>query len=71
MSLPLPAFEADRLAALHSLRILDTLPQEVFSHVTALAASICGAPMALITLVDEHRQWAKASQGIELTDIPR
>ena len=71
MSLPLPAFEADRLAALHSLRILDTLPQEVFSHVTALAASICGAPMALITLVDEHRQWAKASLGIELPDIPR
>lgn len=71
MSLPLPAFEADRLAALHSLRILDTLPQEVFSHVTALAASICGAPMALITLVDEHRQWAKASLGIELTEIPR
>jgi PAS domain S-box-containing protein len=71
MTLPLPAFEADRLAALHSLRILDTLPQEVFSHVTALAASICGAPMALITLVDEHRQWAKASLGIELTEIPR
>ncbi len=68
---PLPASEADRIAALHGLRILDTLPQEVFSHVTALAASICGAPMALITLVDEHRQWAKATLGTDLIEIPR
>lgn len=71
MSYPLPANEADRLAELHSLQVLDTLPQEVFSHVTALAADICGAPMALITLVDEHRQWIKARQGMDVTETPR
>jgi len=68
---PLPANEADRLAELRSLHVLDTLPQEVFSHVTALAADICGSPMALITLVDEHRQWVKARQGMDITETPR
>lgn len=68
---PLPANEADRVATLHSLRVLDTLPQEVFNHVTALAADICGVPMALITLVDSHRQWVKARLGMDLTETPR
>lgn len=71
MPYPLPANEADRLAELRSLQVLDTLPQEVFSHVTALAADICGAPMALITLVDEHRQWVKARLGIDVAELPR
>lgn len=71
MPYPLPPNEADRLAELRSLQVLDTLPQEVFSHVTALAADICGAPMALITLVDEHRQWIKARQGMDITETPR
>jgi PAS domain S-box-containing protein len=68
---PVPANEAERLAALRRLRILDTLPQAVFGHVTALAAGICGAPIALITLIDEHRQWVKARQGMDLTETPR
>lgn len=71
MPYPLPANEADRLAELRSLHVLDTLPQDVFSHVTALAADICGSPIALITLVDEHRQWIKASQGMDIQETPR
>lgn len=68
---PLPANEADRLATLRRMRILDTLPQAVFNHITALAADICGAPMALITLIDENRQWVKARQGMDITESPR
>lgn len=68
---PLPANEAERLATLHRMRILDTLPQEVFNHITALAADICGAPMALITLIDEHRQWVKARLGMDIVETPR
>ena len=71
MPIPIPANESDRLAALRRLQILDTLPQKAFDSITALAAGICGTPMALISLVDSNRQWFKSRQGVELTQTSR
>ncbi len=71
MSIPIPANEDDRLAALRRLQILDTLPQKAFDSITALAAGICGTPIALISLVDSNRQWFKSRQGVELTQTSR
>ena len=71
MPSPIPANENDRLAELRRLRILDTLPQQAFDSLTTLAAGICGTPIALISLVDENRQWFKARHGIELAQTSR
>jgi transposase-like protein len=51
--------EADRLAALRSFEILDTEPEAAFDNLAKIAAHICDAPIALISLVDEKRQWFK------------
>lgn len=51
--------------------MLDTLPQPAFDHITDLASQICGAPVALITLVDHNRQWFKSRIGIEVAQTGR
>ena len=56
--------ESDRLAALHSYRILDTPPEPAFDDLVQLAARACQAPIALISLIDERRQWFKAEVGL-------
>jgi two-component sensor histidine kinase/GAF domain-containing protein len=66
-----PADEQARLAALHNLRILDTAPEGAFEAVTAVAAAICGTPMALVSLVDADRQWFKSAHGIDADEMPR
>ena len=71
MKAAVAANESDRLAALQALEILDTLPEQSFDDLTRLAASLCGTPIALVTLVDEHRQWFKAKVGCEAEAIPR
>jgi hypothetical protein len=53
--------EARRVERLHSLGVLDTLPADAYNHITALASAICETPIALISLVDEDRQWFKSS----------
>lgn len=63
--------EAARLAALDRYAILDTSPEEAFDDVVRLAASICQAPIALISLIDSTRQWFKARVGIAVTETPR
>ncbi|MDZ4101279.1 MAG: ATP-binding protein [Hydrogenophaga sp.] len=68
---PLPANEAQRLSRLHGLNILDTLPQKAFDDISALAQLICGTPVAMITLIDQNRQWFKSRIGIEAQEIPR
>lgn len=55
--------EADRLASLASYKILDTLPELPYDSAARLAAVVCGAPLAMVTLVDEDRQWFKAVAG--------
>jgi two-component system, sensor histidine kinase and response regulator len=71
MKAPLPENEAARLESLHRYAILDTLPEQEFDDLSRLAASICGTPIALVSLVDENRQWFKAKVGIEDTETPR
>ncbi|WP_375510929.1 hypothetical protein [uncultured Nostoc sp.] len=51
-AVPLPDNEAERLKALADYNILDTLPEEAFDDLTALAAYICKTPIVLISLVD-------------------
>ena len=63
--------ETDRLAALRRYRILDTEPEQRFDDLALLASHICGTPMALITLVDEHRQWFKARVGVSVAETSR
>jgi len=57
---PAPANEAQRLKVLWQYDVLDTVPEEIFDDLTELAARICEAPIALISLVDENRQWFKS-----------
>src|SRR6186997_654791 len=63
--------EEARLAALDSLEILDTLPEAGFDELTRLASHLCGAPIALVSLVDHYRQWFKSRIGLEVPETPR
>lgn len=68
---PLPANESERLAALHALLILDTPPEQRFDRITEFAASEFEAPIALISLIDEKRQWFKSRVGLEACETSR
>lgn len=63
MRAPLSRNETERLAALRSYGILDTPREADFDEIVALAAEICGVPIALVSLVDSERQWFKAAVG--------
>src|SRR5215213_4620916 len=70
-SATLPADEARRLAALRGLGILDTGSEQRFDRLTDLASIVTGSPIALISLVDEHRQWFKSKIGFDIDETPR
>jgi signal transduction histidine kinase len=63
--------DALRLAALRDYRVLDTPPEAAFDSITELAAQLFGAPIALVSLVDETRQWFKSRVGLGPTETPR
>lgn len=65
--------DPDRLAALDSYAILDTLPEQGFDDVVRLASRLCDTPIALVSLVAGTRQWFKARTGFPLpqTDLGR
>lgn len=67
----IPKNEVKRLKVLWQYDVLDTVPEEVFDDLTDLAAHICEAPVALISLVDENRQWFKAKVGTSLKETSR
>ncbi len=71
MKAPLPKNEAKRIKVLWQYDVLDTLPEEVFDELADLARLICGAPVALISLVDEERQWFKSKRGISIRETNR
>jgi diguanylate cyclase (GGDEF)-like protein/PAS domain S-box-containing protein len=71
MKASLPANEAQRLKALRSLDLLDTEAELEFDELTALAAQICNVPIALVSLVDEYRQWFKSKVGLEACETSR
>ncbi len=68
---PVPENETKRLEALKATRLLDTLPETSFDNLTELAAEICQAPIALVTLVDQDRQWFKSKVGLDFYETKR
>jgi len=66
-----PVNEAGRIAALEKYAILDTDPEQSFDDLTLLASFICRTPIALISLVDEDRQWFKSRVGIDARETSR
>ncbi|MEM6822800.1 MAG: histidine kinase dimerization/phospho-acceptor domain-containing protein, partial [Verrucomicrobiota bacterium] len=68
---PIPKNEGDRLKALRALCILDTPPEERFDRLTRLAQKITGTPIALVSLVDDTRQWFKSKQGVTACQTDR
>lgn len=67
----LPANEDERVEALHAYRLLDTAPEPSYDAFTSIAAALCRMPMALISLVDTHRQWFKSRLGMQQSETPR
>jgi len=68
---PIPANDAERLRALRELLILDTPPEERFDRIVEFAAGEFDMPIALISLIDEKRQWFKARVGMEACETSR
>ena len=68
---PRPADEPKRLTALRRYGILDTPPEPTFDDLAKLASEICGTPMALVTFIDEDRQWFKARVNVHGTETSR
>ncbi|WP_070106572.1 GGDEF domain-containing protein [Burkholderia plantarii] len=67
----LPANEASRLARLHGLNLLDTPDEERFDRIARLARRIFDVPIALVSLIDENRQWFKSCFGLAERETPR
>ena len=69
---PLPIDEDRRLARLKALAVLDSAPEPLFDQITQLAADLCGTPIALVSLIDEGRQWFKSNVGLPgVPETPR
>ena len=62
--------EAERLAALHHYRVLDTPREDAFDDLASIASEICGTPIAVVSLVDQARQWFKAEVGLGIRETP-
>lgn len=71
MKAPIPKDEIKRLNVLWQYDVLDTVPEDVFDDLANLAAHICEAPVALISLIDEKRQWFKSRVGISVKETSR
>lgn len=67
----IPADEQERLTQLRSLAILDTPPEERFDRVTRMARRLFGVPIALVSLIDENRQWFKSCFGLDVSETER
>lgn len=63
--------EAERLAVLREYEIMDTPPTTALDHVTQLVGQTLGVPTALVSLLDDHRQWFKSRVGLEVDHTAR
>lgn len=63
--------EQERLHSLRRLNILDTISEDQYDNITELAAFVCGTKNAVISLVDENRQWFKSRVGINVCETNR
>ena len=70
MNPPTLSAEGARLAALDRYAILDTDPEESFDALVILASCVCKTPMAMLSLLDDHRQWFKSSVGVQVRETP-
>lgn len=68
---PMPANEGRRLRALRRLNLMDTPAEEVFDEITRLSAELLDIPIALVSLVDERRQWFKSRVGLSARETSR
>lgn len=68
---PIPIDEAVRLRSLYDLMLLDTPPEERFDRVVRFAAEQLDMPVAMVSLIDGHRQWVKSHVGVDLTETRR
>jgi len=68
---PVPLDETLRLRSLHSLRIMDSAPEERFDRVTRMAKRLFDVEICLVSLVDSDRQWFKSKQGLEPCETSR
>lgn len=66
-----PHGEERRLLELRQLGLLDTAPDECFDRITRLAARSLAVPMAVVSLVDESREWFKSGFGVAAAEFPR
>lgn len=71
MVVPMVMNDRARVAALERYAILDTEPEQAFDDLALLASYVCKTPIALISLVDEKRQWFKSKVGISASETPR
>lgn len=71
MSAPVPAREAERIAALKNYGLMDSAPEAVFDEISALAGFIFHVPIAAVGLLDERRLWFKARIGFDFDELPR
>jgi GAF domain-containing protein len=71
MAAVIPSPEAARVAALNRYAILDTEPEQSFDDLVILAAHICQTPMAMLSLVDDHRQWFKSKYGVQVPETSK
>jgi signal transduction histidine kinase len=63
--------EIQRVAAVRALRLLDTPPEDRFDRIAMIAQHLLDVPIALVSLVDLDRQWAKSSVGLTVLETPR
>lgn len=71
LAAPTPENDAERLAALYQLLILDTPPEERFDKIVGFASTEFDMPMVLISLIDRERQWFKARIGLDACETGR
>ncbi len=68
---PFPENEKERLEVIQAYQILDTEEEQDFNDIVELAAELCNTPIAIITLIDQNRQWFKAKTGLDIKETSR
>ncbi len=71
IKIPKPVNEIERLKALESYSIMDSLSEKEYDSITQLAAYICETPIAAVSLIDQDRQWFKSQVGLDVSETPR